>query len=567
MSPDDSASSWTASTGVVDGGDKIVEVELGVDAACFALGQRSSEGLQPCLALLEEAKGGSKDFAGGPVRAFSYLSIRKFDEVVTERDRRVLHHRGKVPKFGTKCTGRTTAARPGRLRHRTGTSALAERQNRRQPAANSASVGALASEYGKLDGMATYVERHASTLIQEALADTRVVVVNGARQSGKSTLVQRLIRARADVDLRRLDRSVELAAARLDPERYVLFDGLLVIDEIQRAPELILPIKVRVDDDPRPGQYLLTGSARLLGLRSLPDALVGRKETIELWPFSQAELIGRRSAFIDVAFDDPTTAANTRRAPSEHRSGYVERLVVGGFPEAHERQDRRRTRFFASYLEDLVDRDVTQLGDIERREQLSQLIALLAAGAGQLFVADRLASKLGLSAKTVERYVTLFEEVFLVKRLPAWSNSSTGRVVRTRKLVFVDSGLAAHVVGRSAARLERADPLIGPMLENFVLSELSRLAPLSEATPTLLHYRTRDGVEVDAVLERRDGAVVGIEVKASGTIRAEDVAGLVHLRERAGEDFAAGFVLYTGTVTRSLGDRLWAAPIDSLWTW
>ena len=159
--------------------------------------------------------------------------------------------------------------------------------------------------------MPAYLERHATSLITAALADTRVVVLNGARQSGKSTLVHHLIRGIPDARERRLDQPIELSAATFDPSRFVVHDGLLVIDEIQRAPELILPIKVRVDDDPRPGQYLLTGSARLLGLRALPDALVGRKETIELWPFSQAEIGGQFNRFIDRLFDHELPAAES----------------------------------------------------------------------------------------------------------------------------------------------------------------------------------------------------------------------------------------------------------------
>ena len=416
--------------------------------------------------------------------------------------------------------------------------------------------------------MSGYVERHAARLISDALTDTRVVVVNGARQVGKSTLVHQLTGATHGVSERRLDRPLELAAARLDPERFVAHDGLLVIDEIQRAPELILPIKVRVDDDPRPGQYLLTGSARLLGLRGLPDALVGRKETIELWPFSQSELVGRPSHFVDACFTgEPPTQAEGQTTGSERRVGYISRIVAGGFPEAINREDRRRIRFFSAYIEDLVDRDITQLGEIERREQLKRLLAAVAASAAQLFVADRFASSLGLAAKTVERYMSLFEEVFLVKRLPAWSNSATSRAVRTRKVVVVDSGLATWLNGRNRTRLERNDPVFGQLLENFVLSEIARTIPLSDAEPTLQHYRTRDGIEVDAVLAHLDGSIVGIEVKASDSVRSDDLTGLTHLRDKAGADFVGGFVLHTGTATRSLGDRLWAVPIDALWTW
>ena len=287
-----------------------------------------------------------------------------------------------------------------------------------------------------------------------------------------------------------------------------------------------MPIKVRVDDDPRPGQYLLTGSARLLGLRALPDALVGRKETIELWPFSQAEIGGQFNRFIDRLFDHELPAAESNGLGSCERDEYFDRVERGGFPEALQRDGRRRTRFFSSYVEDLVDRDVTQLGEIERRQQLMRLLRLLAAGAGQIFVADRYASQLGIAAKTVERYVSLFEEVFLMKRVPAWSGSATNRAIRARKLMFVDSGLATNLTGRSASRLSRGDELTGSHLENFVISELARLMPHADADVRLFHYRTRDGVEVDAVIERSDGTIAGLEVKAADSVRADDLRGL-----------------------------------------
>jgi predicted AAA+ superfamily ATPase len=203
-----------------------------------------------------------------------------------------------------------------------------------------------------------YHPRHVEALITEALADTRVVIVNGARQAGKSTAVHRLLRDRPGVIERRLDRPNELTAARLDPNEFVTHDGLLVIDEVQRAPELILPIKARVDADSRAGQYLLTGSARLLGLRNLPDALVGRAETVEMWPFAQGEIDDSPDRFVDAVFG---AAPNLSTAATLSRSDYIDRAVRGGFPEAVERSGNRRSRFFESYTRDLIDRDVTAL--------------------------------------------------------------------------------------------------------------------------------------------------------------------------------------------------------------
>ncbi len=409
--------------------------------------------------------------------------------------------------------------------------------------------------------MSRILERHLATAAVAALADTRVVAVNGARQAGKSTLVHALMKGRTGEE-RTLDDATTLAAARADPNRFVRHDGLLAIDEIQRAPELMMAIKAVVDRSTEPGQFLLTGSARLLGLRKLPDALVGRMETLELWPFSQGEIERRRDGFIDAVFADEVRL----RAPAdEAREAYVERIARGGFPEAVRRDEGRRARFFAAYGGDLVDRDVSQLADIQRRDALHGLLKTTAGRAAQLLKNERLASDAGLPTTTLERYLALFEEVFLIKRLPGWSASTTERAVRMRKLLFVDSGLCSDLQGRTVKRLLRDDAALGPLLENFVLGEVARQLGWADTRATLHHYRTRDGVEVDGVLEAADGRIVGIEVKASETVRAEDFAGLRHLQARVPRRFHHGLVLYTGSKILPFGDQLLAAPIAALW--
>lgn len=318
--------------------------------------------------------------------------------------------------------------------------------------------------------MSARLPRHAEKVVTTALGDTRVVLVNGARQAGKSTLVKKVLKTHEGARWRTLDDGVALVAARADPPRFVQHDGLMAIDEIQRAPELMLAIKAAVDRDERPGGFLLTGCARVLGLKALPDSLVGRMETVELWPFSQGELEQRLDRFVDVAFDE----APAFRDSTITREELVERLTRGGFPEAARRDESRRGKFFDAYAHDLVERDVSQLSDVPRREGLHHLLRATAALPAQLLKVERLASDAGIPARSVDRYLTLFEEVFLIKRLPAWSNRATTRAVRMRKLLFVDTGLYAHLQRRNLKRLLRDDSLVGPLLENFVLSELAR---------------------------------------------------------------------------------------------
>jgi predicted AAA+ superfamily ATPase len=406
------------------------------------------------------------------------------------------------------------------------------------------------------------LKRHAEGAIRDALEDTRVVLVNGARQCGKSTLIRQI--ARNDVaEWRDLDQPLVRQAAVADPVGFVDYRDMMVIDEIQRVPELLLPIKVEVDGDPRPGRYLLSGSARVLGLRALPDTLPGRMETIELWPFSQGEIDEAPDGFIDAVF---TQGDELRHTSTVTRAEYAERVVRGGFPEAVARSNvRRRQRFHDSYVADLVARDVAQLSDIERAAQMRALIRLLAARSGQLLVASAVGSAAGLSQMTALRYISLAAEVFLIKRIPAWSRNLGNRAVGTAKLAFVDSGIAANLLGADARSLVRPEGIFGPLLEGFVQMELARQATWAATRVDLFHYRTKDKVEVDVVLENRQGKVVGIEVKAASTVGQDDFKGLRYLAQRLGDDFLAGIVLHTGQQTLSFGPRLKAMPVSAIW--
>lgn len=406
--------------------------------------------------------------------------------------------------------------------------------------------------------------RRAESLVRAALSDTRVVTVNGARQTGKSTLT-RLIGRDMRATWLSLDDDGTLRAALADPVTFVSPTGPLVIDEVQRAPDLALAIKARVDRDPSPGQFLLTGSARVLGLRALPDSLVGRNETIELWPFSQGEIDGTRDGFVDRVFGAEPGLVH-RDEPAVSRREYAERLVRGGFPEAVRRTDSlRRRRFHDAYVDDLIARDVTELSQIERLDEMRRLVQLLAARSGGLLVENRLANDLGVSQRTVGRHIDLLEEVFLVKRIPAWSRNLSSRAVGTPKVAFVDSGLAAAALDQDTDRLLRPDSLLGGLLEAFVLMELARQITWAERPVRLYHYRTRDGVEVDGILENRRGQVAAVEVKAAATVRGDDFRGIRHVQTRLGDDFLGGYVFYTGENALPFGPHLWALPVSALW--
>jgi predicted AAA+ superfamily ATPase len=406
------------------------------------------------------------------------------------------------------------------------------------------------------------IDRRVRRPLEEALTDTRVVLVNGARQSGKSTLI-RLVAERHDAVLRTLDNDVTRRAAEEDPAGFVAVDRPLVIDEIQRVPNLMLAIKEVVDRDNRPGRFLLTGSARVLGLKSVADALPGRIETLELFPFSQGEITSGPDAFVDAVFE---AGATLRHESAMARAQYADLLVTGGFPEAVARPTaRRRERFLDAYVDDLIARDVIQIGEVERVVELRAMVRLLAARSGQLLKAAALGNEIGLPHSTVARYLSLLEMVFLIKRIPAWSRNLSRRATSTPKMAMVDSGIAANLLDLDSRGLVRPGAPFGALLEGFVLMELSRQLTWSDERVELFHYRTRDQVEVDAVLENRRGQVVGLEVKAAMTVRPEDFRGLRHLQERLGEDFLVGIVLYTGQHTFSFGEGLLAMPVSALW--
>ncbi len=414
-----------------------------------------------------------------------------------------------------------------------------------------------------MDDLALYPRRPES-LVVEALADTRVVIVNGARQVGKSTLARLVTRKTPGSGERYLDDPSIRAAAERDPAGFVRHEGLLLIDEVQRVPDLLLSIKYEVDRDPRPGRYLLTGSARLLGLSNLPDALPGRSETIELWPLSQGEIDSAADGFVDAAF---VAGPGLELPPCDlRRPDYLARAMRGGYPEAVRRAAaRRRGRFFESYVTDLIARDVRQISDIERPADMRRLLGALAARMAGLAVAESIGRDLGVPRTTLKRYLDLLELVFMIRRIPAWSSNLVTRAVATPKLLMVDSGLGAHLIGFTAGRARDVNAPAGPLLENFALGEIARQIAWSDEPVRLYHYRDRDGVEVDGVLERASGEIVGVEVKAAETVRDDDFRGLRHLARRLGDRFIAGFVLYSGAESLPFGDRMRALPLAALW--
>ena len=348
-----------------------------------------------------------------------------------------------------------------------------------------------------------------------------------------------------------------------DPAGFVRSQPVAVIDEIQRAPALILALKQAVDEAPRPGRYLITGSVDLFKGALSPDSLAGRVDTIQLLPFSQAESAGAGvPEFLDRAFacDFPSLAATGLI------DDLIERVISGGFPEARSRTvPARRRRWLWAYARAVAERDVSEIAAVDKSVEMRRLIDHAAAASGQLLNMSALGSRLGIDGKTVDRWLALFEHMFLVRRVAAWHRSGLKRLVKAPKLHFLDSGLLAALQRVSAATAARDRQKLGPHLESFVYAELAKTATLSGDELTISHYRDKDQVEVDFVLERSPGAVVGIEVNAGATVRPRDFKGLKRLREAVGDHFSCGIILHDGDRVQKAGSRLFAMPVKMLW--
>lgn len=390
-----------------------------------------------------------------------------------------------------------------------------------------------------------------------------MVLLNGARQVGKSTLVQGLT-AGDQAQYLTLDDATVLAAASGDPAGFVAgLQGPVILDEVQRAPELFLALKASVDRDRRPGRFLLTGSANVYVLPRVSESLAGRMEILTLWPLSQGEIEGVVEGFVDALFAKTFPAP---RGGALDRGELFERMLRGGFPEMVDKpSESRRRAWFNSYTTSILQRDVRDLTQIEDLAALPRLLSLLAARATTLLNYSELSRSSGIPASTLKRYFALLEATFLALTLPAWSTNLSKRLVKSPKLLLNDTGLLAASLGLSPERLEEDPRLAGPLLENFVLQEIRKQVSWSRIQPSLFHYRTQAGQEVDLLLEDPSGRVAGIEVKMGSTVQEKDVRALRDLAEALGPRFVRGVLLYTGERAVPFSEKILALPVQALW--
>ncbi len=413
------------------------------------------------------------------------------------------------------------------------------------------------------------IDRSITPKLRAALKDTPAVILHGARQTGKTTLAESFTDGRVGGHrfvYITLDSPDTLALIARDPAGFVAnLPEHIILDEIQLVPATFRAIKLTIDQNRKPGRFILTGSANALLIPKLAEALVGRSEVHTLFPLSQSEIEGAPGRFVDTAFEDGLKSLVGTRY-SLTKPDLVKRILSGGFPEVvTRRRNGRLNEWFSSYITSIIQRDIRDLAEIEGLVVLPRVLGVLAARTANLSNQSELSRTLGIPLTTLKRYLALFEVTFLTQPLLAWSGNLGKRLVRAPKMMITDTGLLCHLLGVDEDRLVRDPFLLGPILENFVFMEIKKLATWAKTDVQLMHFRTHEDQEVDLVMERRDGSLVGIEVKSAATLSPRDFMGMELLKHELGSRFVAGVVFYTGTQVLPVGDRIVAVPISVLW--
>lgn len=411
------------------------------------------------------------------------------------------------------------------------------------------------------------VARRLEDALPSLLEEEPVLVLNGARTVGKSTLLAR-IAAGADRTVLDLDDLATRDAVAADPALFAGGPAPVLVDEFQKVPELLDAVKAELNRDLRPGRFVLTGSTRYTALPRVAQSLTGRVHVVDVWPLSQGELAGKRETFCTQLLDDPAALVGRTQAP-ETREGYEQRVLAGGFPLALQRTAASRTRWFRDYLSLVISRDVLEIRQVRQRDSLPRLLRVLAAQTGQVLNIRKAAEQAHLEPSMAGDYLALLEAVFLVHRLPAWGRTLGSRVSGQPKTHLVDSGLASHLLGLTAKRLSTRQPAVltefGHVLETFVVNEALRQASWLDEPIVTGHFRTHDQVEVDLVMESHDGRTTGIEVKASSRVTQQDLRGLRMLRDKLGDTFAGGVLLNLGDRAYTIDERIHVLPVSALW--
>ncbi|MCL2662657.1 MAG: ATP-binding protein [Oscillospiraceae bacterium] len=411
------------------------------------------------------------------------------------------------------------------------------------------------------------IKRNVESIVMETIKDTPVTVIQGARQVGKSTLSTMISKNMVSKTVT-FDSDIALATAKENTQEFAAQfpEGLLIIDEIQKCPELLSAIKMSVDSGRKPGRFLVTGSANILNLRGANESLAGRAETIILEPFSIGEMCGIKEDFVSLLLCGDMLARLNRVTPFT-RTEYARLIESGGYPDAQSRSGRRREAFFRNYLTRVLDHDANELSGLAHIDRFQTIFALLAGRPSQIYIRANVSRTIGIPESSMNGYIRLLENLGLIHILPAWGKNYSKRAIGRPKIVLSDTGLVCSINGISSSflsKLENGNEL-GPVFEAFVINEIMKQQTWSDVGFTTHHYRDKDGKEVDLVLELRGGKVIAIEIKAASSFSKKDFTGMKALRDMLGDRFHCGVLLYTGNEVQPFGDRLYCAPASSIW--
>ncbi|MDR1954198.1 MAG: ATP-binding protein [Clostridiales Family XIII bacterium] len=411
------------------------------------------------------------------------------------------------------------------------------------------------------------IRRNVEKLIRETTSDTPVTVIQGARQVGKSTITS-IVTNQIDSRMLSLDNPNTLLAAKANPLDFVnqYRTGMLVIDEVQLCPELMRVIKLSVDEDRRPGRFLLTGSADLLHITGANESLAGRAETVKLYPFSQGELRSKTEDFITklLTGDIGEILAGVKGMT---RDEYISLVSIGGYPDAIKRDARRRKAYFRNYLTSVLDHDAAKLSGLAHINKLTEVLKVLSARTSGELVHAHVATLTQIPETSIHAYIRLLKDLSLIHELPAWGRNLTKRAVGRKKISIIDTGLAGYLNGyqeETLADLTQGEAF-GALLETFVVSELFKQQTWSDTDYTLYHYRDREKREVDIVVELPNGKIIALEVKAKSSLVNRDLLGIKKIKEVMGDRFVCGIVLHSGHEAHAFEKGIYSAPLNALW--
>lgn len=405
------------------------------------------------------------------------------------------------------------------------------------------------------------IKRNIKDKLKKAISRSPVVLLNGARQVGKSTLTLEFVQD--GFNYITLDDELTYLSAKNDPYAFIKnIKKPVIIDEVQRVPELFLPIKIDVDNNRKPGSYLLTGSANPLLIPRLGDSLAGRMEIIDLMPLSQGELLGVKENFVDTVFEDKDIYKIT---PELSKEDLYKKILKGGYPSVQNLDEEDSIAWMRSYLNLILQKDIKDLAQIEKITELPNILKILAYQVANLLNVSEISRDAKMVSQTVHRYITLLETIFLINLSPSWHTNLTLRITKSPKVYLVDSGLLTYLLGVELNNAFEENFQMGKVTENFVVNELRKQITWSKTNPEMFHFRTSNGQEVDIILQNRAGKIIAIEVKSGQNVSLSDFKHIKLLQEKMGKKFIKGFVVYTGNQIIPFGDDIFAIPINLLW--